>query len=379
MGLHPKETLENAAYAGAVAHQLNAADVIAEQDSQGGTHQIFKKTGFNAFYKLVRALASESSRVWMEQYAMHELTKGNKEEARRMLRDVMLIGDKSIDDAIANGHFTPDDLKRGQTAFTNLTTWSNNPLQMPGWARLHMERNESTSSVALKRAVRLTYALQSFSLKATSLLREQLWDEVMIHGNFKPLAYALVAMPVVGQMLAGTSAGTAGAFHRMAEGVQGKKKAEHKEDRWDKWLKEQEDTFHNPDAVKFLRWYVDGLTLGVGWDRVRRYTDLALNMIEGERKGAGRQDAKDARKKSRGALNYLMDDEIEQFLGPAWSEILHLYTLGKQVGTIALGEHTKPAQKIKKIEEAGERYMNEVVPITKQIPGLTPPPKPTHR
>jgi hypothetical protein len=355
-----KDVMDNATYVGTIARQLNAADVIAKgEDSQGITHQIFGKTGFNAAYKQVRAIAGESSRIWMEQYAMKELRKDNSGEARRILRDVMLVGDKAIDQAIAIGRFTPEDLAKGQTAFANLTTWSNNPLQMPGWARLHIERNDPTTMVGIKRAVRLTYALQSFALKSTSLLREQLYDEVVHHKNLKPLAYAVIAYPVIGQLLAATGAG---AKHFVHKGIEGLEHKEHENDSWDKFFANLEDTFEHPEAVKFLKFYIDGWTLGVGWDRVRRWTDPFLNAAIGKNKEA------------QSGLTYLLKDEGEQLIGPAFSDLVEFLGFGVDVGKIEIGQK-HPEQKKEKVEAAAKKETKQIVPILGQVPGFTNPPK----
>jgi hypothetical protein len=378
-----REMMDNAAMVGTVARQTDAGAMLSGEDSGKWTHQIFGKTGFNALYKQVRAIAGESSRVWMEQYAMRDLQKfaklrsefesrplseGNtrnvtfkeEDETRRMLRDVMLIGDHAIDEAIRNGRFAPEDLARGQVAFANMVAWSDNPLQMPGLARMSIEKGENTTTVGLKRAVRLTYALQSFAAKSTSLLREHLWDEVMIHKNYKPLVYAILAYPVIGQMLQGASAGAASFVHRGIEGATGR---EHQEDRWDRWLKEQEDTFGHPEAVKFLKWCFDCMTLSVGWDRARRWVDPLLSMAAGKGPGS--------------SLNYLLADEADQILGPAWDEFVQAAFYGIDAVKVETAKHESKKQKDKKLEAATDKYIVNVVPIMGQVPGFRHPPKKT--
>lgn len=371
--LHPKAVMENAEYAGTVARQLNVADVIGYEQSGGLTHEIFGKTGFDAAYKLVRTIAGESSRVWMEQYAMRELQRGNAAEARRLLKDVMLIGDGAIDQAIANGRFSPEDLAKGQTAFANLTTWSNNPLQMPRWARLPLERSSDTSVMALNRAVRLTYALQSFSLKTTSFLREQLFDEVVKHGNLKPLAYAIVAYPVIGQLLAATSAGSKHVINRSLQGLTHQNHDDKDKDSWDKMIENWNDMREHPEAVKALKFYVDSLTLGTAWDRVRRYSDLWINQYEAKH-GTRPQDRAKAKKDAVAQSKYLLPDEIESMIGASWDELVSLDDARKVYAQIDLGSGTGKSKQ-QKINNERRRYLNEVVPITKQIPSLSPPPK----
>ena len=356
---HPKEVFENASYAGTIARQLNAADVISKGDDQGITHQIFGKIGFNAAYKVVRAWSGESARVWMDQYALHELKKGNKEEARRILRDVMLIGDKGVDEALANGRFSPEDMAKAQTAFANMTAWSNNPIQMPGWARLHIEKEAPTTTVGLARAVRLTYALQSFSLKTTSFLREHLWDEVMVHKNYKPLAYAMIAAPIVGQMLQGTTAGVKGIIHGGMEGLQGKK---HTEDAWDKWLTEMETTFKDPSAARFLKFYIDSVTLSYGMDMVRILLDPFMLEAAGEHKKAGAGDT------------YALTDVAEHLAGAFYSDLFNVAKLPYDLHKIKTGQG-HPEQRGEKYEKTIKKAVTDQFPVLKQFPAFSEPPK----
>src|SRR6202012_5169370 len=132
---------------------------------------------------------------------------------------------------------------------------------------------------ALKRAARLTYALQSFSVKAMSVMREHLWDEVMVHGNKKPLMYALIAFPATGMLLNLTGTGVKHLVQHGLEGATGKK---HHKDSWDNYLASLEDTFEHPEAVKFLKWYIDSVTLGVGAEMLKTLSDPLLNIAQGK-------------------------------------------------------------------------------------------------
>ena len=280
--------MENAGYVGVLTRQLNAADIMFGERQASPVRQILKKEMFEASYKLVRALSGESARVYLDQYAIKELKRGGRdaEHTRRLLSETFLIGDGSIDNAVANGRFSPEDIGRAQTAFANLTTFSDDPLQMPQLARHEIAKGAAKPTIGVFRAIRLTYALQSFSLKATSLLREKLYDEVVIHGNYKPLAYALVASPIIGQMLQATGAGAKHVVHKGFEGLTGHK---HSKDSWDTYIENLKQTFEHPEAAELLKFIVDGYTLGYGWDMVRTVCDPLLDLAGGNLKKSGQE------------------------------------------------------------------------------------------
>lgn len=358
--MNPKSVMENATYVGTVARQLNVGDLIGNAGEKSLAHEVFQKTMFNAFYKWGRAIAGESARVWMEQYAMNDLKKGGarEAEARRMLRDTMLVGDNAITQAVANGKWGPDELGKAQTAFSNFTMFSDNSLQMPGWARLEVKPDTPSTQAALHRALRLTYALQSFSLKTTSILREKLWDEVMIHHNYKPLAYAMVAYPIVGEMIRATSAGVKGGIQAGVSGAQAKitGHGQKKEDAWDKYFADLKSEFGD-GPVGVLKRYIDDATFGIAWDRTRRLSDPLLNLAMG--KG----------KLSRSEFMYLMDDEVEQDVGAAWSTlVLKPIELMAQEGMIASGKKTP--ERGEKEEKKLLQFLFDEVPVSKEWPEL---------
>jgi hypothetical protein len=354
--LHPQQVLENATYVGTLARHLSIVDLFKDpREGSGFVHEVFKKTMFNAFYRWGRTIAGESARIWMEQYAMHELGKGGhgEEEARRLLKDTMLIGDKAIDDAIANGKWAPEDLAKAQTGFANYTMFSDNSLQMPGLARLEVKPD--SPYVFWRRAIRLTYALQSFSLKTTSLIREKLYDEIVLHGNYKPLAYFMIAYPIVGEMLRATSAGVRGGVQAGISGATGQQK---RHDAWDKYFKDMEEVHKHP-AIGFLKRYIDDITFGIAWDRTRRLADPLLELAEGENK------------KARTGWQYQLEDEIEQDIGAAWTTlVLKPLELMGQEGMIATGTKGSPEARHEKEEKKLIKYLLDEFPITHEIPAI---------
>jgi hypothetical protein len=367
LATHPREVMENAGYVGVLTRQLNAADIMYGERQSNIVRQILKKELFEASYKIVRAISGESARVYLDQYAIKYLRKGGStaEHTRRLLRDTFLIGDGAIDEALSVGRFSHEDIGRAQTAFANLTTFSDDPLQMPQLARAEIAKGEGLPMIGLKRAVRLTYALQSFSLKATSLLREKLFDEVVIHKNYRPLGYAIVASPIIGQLLAATGAGAKHVVHRGLEGLTGHK---HQQDSWDRYLQNLEKTFGDPSAVGLLKFIVDGYTLGYGWDAVRTVADPLLDLAKGDTKKSGQE------------FKYLRDDLVEHLVGPFFSDVLKTADEAGRIGQIEAGKRN-PGQKPQKVKRSIGKYLEEQVPALREVPpfedvmGIKPPPK----
>jgi len=178
----------------------------------------------------------------------------------------MLIGDKAIDDAIANGKWDDDSLGRAERAFTDKIAYSENPNQMPKTARMSMAEGLTDAEKNFHAAARGMYMLQSFSIKTYSMLKENLYDEVVVHKNLKPLAPFLILYPLAGAALMAAKAGVTGGLHRAAEKVQGKA---HTKDRWDTFMEEFKDSEKHPWLGSF-KFYLDSLCTITGMERMKR-------------------------------------------------------------------------------------------------------------
>jgi hypothetical protein len=219
--------------------------------------------------------------------------------------------------------------------------------------------------VGLKRAVRLTYALQSFSIKATSLLRERLYDEVVVHHNYRPLAYAMVASPIIGQMLQATGTGTKHIVHKGFEGLTGHK---HELDSWDRYIANLKQTFEHPEAADLLKFIIDGYTLGYGWDMVRTVTSPFLDLAAGNLKKSGQE------------FKYMGTDIIEHLIGSFFDDCLKSLEEVGRIGQIEAGRRN-PLLKPKKVRQSVGKYLEGQVPALGTFPpfedvfGIKPPPK----
>lgn len=345
---------ENTAMAGTIIHQLNPMLLVGEGAEHGVVRQIFKKTQFERFYKWGRAVSGASARVWMEQHAMNALVKGGQhaEEARRILKERMLIGDAAIDRAMRTRQWQPEDLMTAQRGFANFTMFSDNPLQMPKWARMDTGKDTGIAEATLARAVRMSYLLQSFAVKIHSLVKETVYDEIVEHGNYKPLAYLLLAEPLLGQMLKATGAAIPSGVHRAGEQLAGK---EHKEDAWDKFLAQFTALHGDHPIAAALKIYVDGMASQTALDYMRLLADPLLDM------------AADNKKKARTELRYLKDDVAEQVIGPAWTDlIVRTLEVITSEGTALMA---KEGDKADSATRGFMRWLLSEVPAFKVIPG----------
>ena len=361
-----REAKENAAIVGTIVHQTDMAEVLFGESSSSPVRQILRMEMFEHVYRGVRAIAGESARVYMQQDAIHELTTqsgSSLENTRRMLRDVFLLSDKEIDEAVERGSFTQEQINGAQVAFANQAAFSGrgDPLQMPANARMSVPKDaHSWSRAGVAKTLRLSYALQSFYVKSASLLRENLYDEVVIHGNLKPLVYAMAAYPVVGTMI---NIASTGFKHGLQRGIEKSFNKKHQEDSWDRYFAYLEDTFQHPTAVKILKWYVDAWAASAALEAIRMLTDPLLDLASG---------------KTTKEDEYWMDDAIEHAVGPFISDILHI---GKDLSELQRIHASKDSPHVKKqkMVREGWKAATEIVPALRLIPQvreqLKPPPR----
>lgn len=352
--IHRKDFKENTAMAGTIIRQVNPL-LLMEEGSSSAAHWMLKKEGFEAAYRWGRAIAGSTARVYMEQYALDALKKGGDgaEEARRILKDRMLISDREIDAAAQRGSFSREALGTAQRAFANFTMFSErNPLQMPQYARLDTSRMQGAGTQNFHRAVRMAYLLQSFAVKFHSLIKETVYDEVK-RGNYKPLAYLLVTTPILGQLLKGASSAIPSGVHRGIEQGAG---AQHKQDSWDKYLDQFKALYGDHPAIAAARIYVDGMAAQTALDMLRMVADPILDMASG------------AKQKARNEIDYLGKDLLEQQLGPGWSTILvHSVDLITGEAKAMMAPEAKQATDA---ERAFVRWLEGELPSIKLIQGM---------
>ena len=351
--LHHKAAHEEAIYRGVLAHQVDFSNMSPDSGHTSLASKIFRFTGFNTFYNEARVVAAQAARMFMEQDAMHLLKKGGTKEAevRRILKDNLLVGDHAIDEAMQTGRWKQEDLAKAQVAFANETMYSNNPMQMPEWARLSTTTETGSATAFFHRALRATYSLQMFAVKTRSLLRKQLVDEVVLHHNLRPLVFFMLAEPVAGAAVMATSAALRGGIQRSLEGWEHKK---HEKDAWDRF-KEVLDKSHKGLAGK-IELYLDILSAGIAQEQIRNLGDMLLNLSADPKKAAG-------------ASAYYGKDVLESAIGPIFNSTIAqpILTGVTEVHIAATNQkHPEKRNYLKPLvrEAAGE------VPITQNEPHL---------
>lgn len=364
--LHSKANYDEAVMLGTLARQVDFTGITDEGQRPGLQHLMFDITGFNSAYSVARVWANVSGRVWMEQYAMNGLKKGGRaaEETRRILRQTMLVNDEDITRAVSNGHFNPEDIKKAQVAFANEVMFTDNPTEMPGWARKAITSETPGWEANLFRAMRLTYSMASFTVKTRAFLRKYIMDETFRYGNPKMLALAAVAEPILGALVATTGSAIRAGIQRSAEAVSGQP---HKQNALNREKDLIEGALHSDLGVKGITQkaalYVDWLTYGIAQEQVKLLGDMLLNITANP-------------KKALKEAEYYGSDLLEGVIGPIWeTTVVHPMKWGiDEVEILARGKEVK-----KRSEHRAAKAVFEEFPITQNLPAVkrmeAPPPK----
>jgi hypothetical protein len=188
-----------------------------------------------------------------------------------------------------------------------------------------------------------------------------LYDEVVLHHNYKPLAYAILVAPVIGQMLQGAGAAVKGGTHRLAQfGFN----HPHTEDAWDKWLAQFKGLKDQP-AAAFLKLYLDGICSQWALERTKRFADALFNVAISN---------KDSLKSAESAARYGWEDEVEQDLGPIWTDTVMrpiLFTWEEiQAAAASKADKLKgkPGSFLPRTGKNVVRSAEEMVPLLRQEP-----------
>ena len=355
--MHSKMRYEDAVFLGTIARDVDFTGVTDQGQRPGLQHMMFDVTMFNTAYKIGRMWAANSGRIWMEQYAMHGLKKGGRgaEEVRRMLRQTMLIDNEAINQAVVSGQFSPEDIKKAQVAFANEVMFTDNPTEMPAWARKAITSETPEWEANLFRAMRLTYSMASFTVKTRALLRKHVMDETFLHHNPKMLALTAVVEPLVGAAVATAGAGIKSGIQRSLEGwtVQPQK-----QDALDREKEMFEKAFKTGWDKKGIaakaELYLDLLTMGVAQEQIRLLGDMLLNIAADP-------------KKAKGQAEYFGPDILEGTIGPIWeTTVIHPLQYGlDEVKIMAGGKDVR-----KKTEHRTAKAAFEEMPVTQNVPAV---------
>jgi hypothetical protein len=353
-------------YMGTLARQTDFTGAIEGWQSKGAQHWMFDVTGFNAMYNVSRIFASEAARIHMEQYAMNDLLKGGKraEEARRILNHTMLIGDGDIDQAIANRRFSAEDIRRAQVAFANEVMFTDNPTEMPKWAREPITRETAGSAANVFKAMRLAYSMASFTVKTRMFLRKHIWDETFRYHNPKMLALFAVMEPIIGAGVTTVGSTLKSGIQRSIGGITGQPKKEDALDR-EKLLFENawKGGWGKKGLAEKAELYIDLLTWGTAQEQVRLWGDMLLNVAASP-------------KKAIAEARYFGPDLLEGAVGPIWNSTV-IRPLGWATDEVAIWARGGPKENKRAWarlwkEIFGESSISSNIP---QVKKLEAPPK----
>ncbi len=183
----------------------------------------------------------------MERYALPKLMKKSKSSnhIRYQLREKMLFDDAAIDAAIERGRWNQDDLNRGGSALTNRTLFTTDPTELPPAWR---SRSADPVSDNLGAVVRVATILKGFTFKTAMLVKQDIIDELR-RGNFRPIMYAALVYPVVGEAIQLASAATRAIPSLLTGNTDNNALT--------KWEHDLEEIFTDPTAANIAHRFID--------------------------------------------------------------------------------------------------------------------------
>lgn len=198
------EMKERAQLAGVLVDQMKAGAMMEQAAGAKAANAMLKYEGFHWMYQFDRITANAAAQNWMERYALPKLMKKARsaDHIRTQLKEKFLMDDKSIDAAVERGRWSQEDLNRGGAALTNRTLFTTDPTELaPAWR----SRSKEPVSDNLGAVVRIATILKGFTFKTAMLIKEDILGEAR-RGNYRPLMYAAMVYPAVGEALQGLSA-----------------------------------------------------------------------------------------------------------------------------------------------------------------------------
>jgi hypothetical protein len=144
-----------------------------------------------------------------------------------------------------------------------------------------------------------------------------------------------------------------GGVHRLAQYGFNKP---HTEDAWDKWLAQFTDLKDKP-AAAFLKLYIDGICSQWALERTKRLSDALFNIGMADKKSL---------KSAQATGRYFLDDEIEQDIGPIWTDTVMqpMRFAGEEIEAGA----GKPGTFVPRTEKNIVRHAEELSPLLRQEP-----------
>jgi 2'-5' RNA ligase len=168
-------------------------------NKKGLAASVLKYNLWQSAYKFGRVVADANARVFMDKVALPRLLEDHEDiHARRMLKEKMLLDDNRIDEAIARGRWTDEDHHWGAKAFSDKIMYTFDPTELPPAWRSHSEGPISQGVLA---ATRLATLLRGYQFKTHALLKDDIYDEIKNHNNFRPLIPFLTLYPAMGAII----------------------------------------------------------------------------------------------------------------------------------------------------------------------------------
>jgi hypothetical protein len=156
-----------------------------------------KLVGVSGLDQFSRVMANTVAEGFMDHWALPKLMDDPQHEYRHIVRDQMGVPDKLIDQAIKDGKWSPEAIKRAGVRWADVTQGTTDPTELPPMWRLRAKTEAGQYAAALLRS---TVLLKAYVYRNGKFFSNLLMKEAM-RGNIRPWIPFLMLAPVGGELL----------------------------------------------------------------------------------------------------------------------------------------------------------------------------------
>lgn len=166
----------------------------------GVSHRIgdraLKLVGVSGLDQFSRVMANKVAENFLTRWALPKLMDKPQHNYRHIARDLMGVPDKLIDEAIQNGKWSDEAVKRAGARWAAATQGTNDPTELPPMWRLRAKDEAGQHAAAL---LRTTVMLKAYVYRNGKFFSNLLMKEAM-RGNLRPWVPFLMLAPAGGEL-----------------------------------------------------------------------------------------------------------------------------------------------------------------------------------
>lgn len=351
------EMKERAQLAGVLVDQMKAGAMMEQAAGAKAANAMLKYEGFHWMYQFDRITANAAAQNWMERYALPKLQKKARsaDHIRTQLKEKFLMDDRMIDAAVERGRWSQEDLSRGGAALTNRTLFTTDPTELaPAWR----SRSKEPVSDNLGAVVRIATILKGFTFKTAMLIKEDILGEAR-KGNYRPLMYAAMVYPAVGEALQ--------AFSAAARSVPSALTGNVHNNALTKYADDLSDLFSDPGVAKLVHRWLDDVGHATALTMISEVFDTLAFPPK-------------AKRSARYKVKQLMSDEVAWAAGPYADVAKTLDAAYHVLGAFSVEEGQK---RFDVAGKAASGWAKEEFPVLRTVfpdkksakPQMAPPPR----